>query len=280
METFAAFLQSLLPQHLISRLTGWLAASRVRPLKTLLIHLFLRLYKINLSEAVNSDPDSYASFNALFTRALRHDARPVSADPDVVVSPADGKISQCGVIDAGRLLQAKGRQYTVNELLADNSATADIYSNGRFITIYLAPHNYHRIHMPLPGRLRQMTFVPGRLFSVSPATARGLDRLFARNERVVFHFDCAGGPVAMVMVGAMNVGSIETVHEGVVAPGGKQPQTWHYDPPLDYERSQELARFNLGSTVILLFPDQGPALLPDLQAEQPLMLGQTIARHP
>lgn len=278
MEQLSAFLQTLLPQHLISRLTGWLAATEIRPVKKILISLFVRLYKIDLAEAESAEPDSYASFNAFFTRALKENARPVSSKPGAVVSPVDGRISQFGDIEADQILQAKGRQFTVSDLLADHSGLAAQYENGRFMTIYLAPHNYHRIHMPSNGQLRQMTFVPGRLFSVSPATARGLDRLYARNERVVFHFDSDSGPFALVMVGAMNVGSIETVHAGVIAPGGRQLRHWHYDPPLAFDGSQELARFNLGSTVILLYPEQGPVLAPGLQTGQAVVLGQAIAQ--
>jgi phosphatidylserine decarboxylase len=191
----------------------------------------------------------------------------------------DGRISQYGKISDNLLLQAKGRQFAVSDLLGVTGEQARIFNKGRFVTIYLAPNDYHRIHMPTDGQLRQMTFIPGRLFSVSPATARAVRNLYARNERVVFHFDSDCGPVALVLVGAMNVGSIETVHEGVIAPGGRQLRQWHYDPPESFERGQELARFNLGSTAIVLLSDRGPELAGSLETEATLRVGATIARN-
>lgn len=278
MEKLFAIFQSILPQHLISRFVGYLAEARWWPLRKLLINSFMRLYDIDLSETEHSDPDFYPSFNALFTRALRSGAREMPADPAAVVSPADGTISQCGAIVADSLLQAKDRRFTTAQLLGETNENAGTFDNGSFATIYLAPHNYHRIHAPLAGRLRQMTHIPGRLFSVSQGTTRTVSNLFARNERVVFHFDCDCGPVALVMVGALNVGSIETVHNGVVAPGSKKRRDWHYEPALSFERGQELARFNLGSTVIVLFANQGPQLAQQLQPAVTLNVGQTIAR--
>ncbi|MDH3645195.1 MAG: archaetidylserine decarboxylase [Gammaproteobacteria bacterium] len=278
MENLLAGVQSLLPQHSISRLVGRLARTRLLPVRKLLIHSFVRLYKIDLTEAEHNDPDAYPSFNALFTRALRPDARPAPSDPRSIVSPVDGTISQVGEIDSSLLVQAKDRRFTVAELFGDASEFPGAYEHGRFVTIYLAPHNYHRIHMPLTARLSRMTYIPGRLFSVSPRTTRAVSHLFARNERVVFHFDSDHGPIALVMVGAMNVGSIETVHEGVVAPGGKKLRQWTYNPSISFQRSQELARFNLGSTAIVLFSNDGPQLAHHLHPASTIMIGETIAR--
>ncbi|MBT8132609.1 MAG: phosphatidylserine decarboxylase [Gammaproteobacteria bacterium] len=275
-----AFLQTVLPHHAISRLTGALARSEIKPLKNLLIQVFLRLYDINLAEAENSDPNSYPSFNAFFTRGLKPGSRSyAAADNGALISPCDGTVSQAGIIDDGSLFQAKGHDYSVVDLLGGDEVAAAAFNGGQFATIYLAPYNYHRIHMPLTARLRAMHFIPGRLFSVSPATARAVSGLFARNERVVFHFESDQGPLVLVMVGAMNVGSIETIHQGIIAPGGNTPRDWQYDPAPAYQAGDELARFNLGSTVILLLPGKEPALHEDVTPGTVLQLGQPLTRY-
>lgn len=263
-DKLLVILQGMLPHHAISRLTGWIAATRWRPAKNSLIWIFTHLYKIELDEAQETNPYAYDSFNAFFTRSLKSAARPIDYGEFVVVSPVDGRLSQAGRIDNLRLIQAKGRDYNASDLLARDALA---YNGGVFATIYLAPHNYHRIHMPLDATLVRMTYVPGRLYSVSPSTARGLEQLFARNERVVFEFTTAIGPMALVMVGAMNVGSIETVHAGIIAPARvREVREWDYTPGLHFAKGAELGRFNLGSTVILLFgPDQmelGSHLIP------------------
>ncbi len=276
----SALVQSILPQHLISRITGWAARSRLAPVRGLLIGVITRLYRIDMSEAENPDLSAYESFNDLFTRALRAGARPVLAQSGEHISPADGVISQCGPVEDGLLLQAKGRHYTAAALLADESAGAH-YRDGSFATIYLAPHNYHRVHAPIDGRLVRMTYIPGRLFSVSPSTTRSVDSLFARNERVVFHFETdSGPPCALVMVGALNVGSIETVHAGVIAPGPRRPQRWDYDQPPYYRQGDELARFNMGSTVILLIGHGGAVPLPELAEGSEVRVGERLTAQP
>ncbi len=270
-------LQGVLPQHAISRVVGSLANSRRPWLSRTLIRSFVRLYRPDLSEAVDTDPLAYPSFNALFTRALRPDARPQSGDADVLTSPVDGTLSEFGRIERGRLLQAKHRSYSLAALLGHDDSRSNAYLDGAFATIYLAPYNYHRIHMPAPGRPVSMTLVPGRLFSVSAATAAGIDELFARNERVVCHFDDERGPFTMVLVGALNVGSIDTVWHGTVTPPrGRRRRDWHYTDADALARGDEMGRFNLGSTVILLLPPGCARLDAQLETGSTLRVGQRI----
>lgn len=248
-------LQYLLPQHPLSRVVRFLARLRVRWLKDALISGFLRLYDVAMQEAAEPDPRAYESFNAFFTRALRADARPVPADPRVAVMPVDGTISERGSISGDTLVQAKGMTFTTVELLGGDTASASRFAGGSFATVYLAPYNYHRIHMPCSGTLRQAWHVPGSLFSVNAATAAAVPRLFARNERAVCIFDTAAGPMAMVAVGALFVGSIDLVWAGEVTrvrPHGVRPIDVP-DPPLVLAAGDELGRFNMGSTVIVLF---------------------------
>lgn len=274
-------LQYVLPHHFISRLV--FRASRWQtPFTSGLIRLFVRKYGVDMQEARVPEPSAYASFNAFFTRALRADARPLAEGASTWVSPCDGCISQLGGIQSGNLLQAKGRDYTVMELLGGDADLAAQFDNGKFATIYLSPRDYHRVHMPMAGQLRQMIHVPGRLFSVSPGTVRQVPRLFARNERVVCVFDTAAGPMAMVLVGAINVAAIEMVWSGVVTPpAGQAIGRWSYGADtgmtIDLERGQEMGRFNLGSTVVLLLPesvqlDEGWA------ADMPVRLGEALGR--
>jgi phosphatidylserine decarboxylase len=215
-------LQYVLPQHLLSALMYRLARLRWRLLKNLLIATFLRLYRIDMSETEQPDAKAYRDFNAFFTRALRPDARPMDLDPRAVVSPVDGRISQSGPITASRLIQAKGRDFTVEELLGGDPEQARVFIGGTFVTIYLAPSDYHRIHMPLGGDLAWMRHIPGRLFSVNNVTADLVPRLFARNERVACRFETDVGAMAMVLVGAIFVGGIETVWAGEVTPAARQ----------------------------------------------------------
>lgn len=269
--------QGLLPQHAISRLVGWLARMRLRPLKNLVIGAFVRLYAVNMSEAREPDPYAYGSFNDFFTRALRAGARTITQDPGVVVAPVDGTVSECGSIDEHTLVQAKGIDYTLAALLADHAP--ERFAGGSFVTIYLAPHDYHRVHAPSDASLTGHTYVPGRLFSVNTATAQAVPGLFARNERVVFDFDSAAGPLALVMVGALNVGSIESVHAGVIAPARpRHVRRVEYSLAQPMRRGDELARFNLGSTVILLFGPSRVRLAPSLRAGCGLRLGEPIAQ--
>lgn len=256
MDNIFIFLQHILPQHLLSRCTGWLADLR-HPiwLKNLIIHMFIKQFKVDMSEAANPDPTSYASFNAFFTRALREDARPL-ANADIVC-PADGAISQLGDIEDGRIFQAKGQSFSTWELLGGDSERAHVFDGGSFATIYLSPRDYHRVHMPLAGRLTATNYIPGKLFSVNGVTAENVPRLFARNERLVCYFDTDAGPMALILVGAMIVAGIETVWSGQVAPPTLNPVRRDYvqlPEAVELAKGEEMGRFALGSTVILLFP--------------------------
>ncbi|MFI4890640.1 MAG: archaetidylserine decarboxylase [Steroidobacterales bacterium] len=270
-------MQYLLPQHALSRLV--LAATRVRTswFKNALTRAFLRHYPVDLGEAEQPDPFVYASFNAFFTRALRTDARPIAQGAADLASPVDGTVSECGRINGDALLQAKGRIYTLPDLLA-GQAWADRFAGGQFATIYLAPFNYHRIHMPLGGRLLDCIYVPGRLFSVNAATALGVPRLFARNERVLTRFDSAAGQFALVLVGALNVGSMATVWAGDITPRWPRVVTRLPDQPVSLDKGAELGRFNMGSTVILLL-EPGRARWDDfLRPGATLRVGQRIGQ--
>lgn len=270
--------QYLTPQLAVSRLAGKLADNESTPaLKNRVIKWFIGRYGVDMSEAVEPDPAAYPSFNAFFTRALKPGLRPVDADPQVLTSPVDGAISQLGQIDGGRVFQAKGQSFSLLELLGGDSARAEPFADGEFATIYLAPKDYHRIHMPLAGTLREMVYIPGKLFSVNPVTAANVPNLFARNERVVAIFDTDCGPMAMVLVGAMIVGSVETTWAGVVAPGTGLVTTTRYDDnpePIRFDKGQEMGRFRLGSTVILLHPKGAVNWQQELHAESVVRMGQ------
>ena len=269
------WLQYLLPQHALSRLV--LAATRVRTawFKNLLIRGFLKLYAVDMTEAAQRDPYAYGSFNEFFTRALKPGVRPIASDASSIASPVDGEVSEAGMIDRDLLLQAKGRRYRLSDLLAGQD-WARRFEGGSFATIYLAPFNYHRVHMPLRGELRETVFVPGRLFSVNALTARRVPGLFARNERVLTLFDTAYGEFALVMVGALNVGSMATVWAGEITPAAKQVIAKISGPKLLLERGAELGRFNMGSTVILLFEPNRLRWNPELCSGRALRLGQPI----
>jgi phosphatidylserine decarboxylase len=246
------WLQHVLPQHRLSRLV--LSATRVRTrwFKNLLTRAFLTLFAVDMAEAIEVDPYRYASFNEFFTRALRPEARPIAAGAAEIASPVDGTVSECGRIERDSLLQAKGRRYTLAELLAQQ-AWVRHFEDGSFATLYLAPYNYHRIHMPLRGRLIETVYVPGRLFSVNSVTAQHVPRLFVRNERVLTLFEGDFGHFAVVLVGAFNVGSIATVWAGDITPAARRAVTHIPAPDVVLEKGAELGRFNMGSTVILLF---------------------------
>ena len=280
-ERLFVALQHLLPPHQLSLLMHRLARVRWQPLKSLLIENFARIYRIDLSQAVEPNLAAYPHFNAFFTRALRPEVRPLAADPQALRCPVDGAISQIGRINAGRVIQAKGQDYAVAELLGLTAAQAAAFEGGSFITIYLSPRDYHRIHMPLTGTLTAMTYVPGRLFSVNHSTAKLVSGLFARNERVVCHFDTATTELALVLVGAIFVGGIETVWAGEITPphSGRVVQRWDYRAaaaPLVLERGAEMGRFNLGSTVIMLLPPGAVTWDAGLAAGDPVRLGQRL----
>ena len=262
-------LQYLIPQHGLSRLVGILARSEVPWIKTTFINLFMKRFGIDLSEAQIEDPDQFETFNAFFTRALKADARPLEAAEDAdIACPADGAVSQLGAIRANQVFQAKGHDYSLYDLLGGDSALASEFTNGQFATIYLSPRDYHRVHMPVTGTLRETRYVPGDLFSVNEATANGVPNLFARNERLVCIFDTEHGPAAVILVGAMIVAGIETVFSGQVTPLPKQVVTTDYQrtAPITLEKGDELGRFLLGSTVVLLFPEGKARFESDLKA--------------
>lgn len=249
-----ATLQKLLPTRFLSWLIYLVTRVRQPDFKNAFIRLFMRQFRIDLTEAEFEQPEHYASFNEFFTRALRPGARPLDPTPKTLVSPVDGTVSQLGEIRSGRIFQAKGHDYTVQDLLGGDLELAARFMGGRFATIYLAPYNYHRIHMPLSGRLARWLYVPGRLFSVNAATVRALPGVFARNERVCTVFETEIGSFALVMVGALFVGSMETVWAGRISPPHKRSGIETFTPihPVDLQRGDEMGRFNMGSTVILL----------------------------
>ncbi|WP_320821534.1 archaetidylserine decarboxylase [Reinekea sp.] len=271
--------QYLLPHHLISRLIGVLAQSKRHWIKDPLIRAFLRRFNINLSEAEREQPTDYSSFNDFFTRALKPDSRSLEGNADDWVSPVDACVSQFGRISAGRIIQAKGRDYSLSELLGGDTAMAEQFDNGEFATLYLSPKDYHRIHMPMAARLVKTRFIPGKLFSVNPLTASKVPRLFARNERLVCEFDSAQGRFVMVLVGAMVVASIETTWSGVVAPWQRRIEEQAFaNPPPTFERGQEMARFRLGSTVILAFEPDRMRWSTEITTGASVKLGQRLDR--
>ncbi|NDK38679.1 phosphatidylserine decarboxylase [Pseudoxanthomonas gei] len=269
----------LLPHRLMSSLARRLAYSSSPRTKQWLIDTVTRKFGVDLSEAAQSDPTVYPTFNAFFTRALKPGARVADPDPRALLMPADGRISQCGPIQDGRIFQAKGQSYTAAELLGDAEA-ARPFENGLFATVYLSPKDYHRVHMPWTGTLRETVHVPGRLFSVGTAAVATVPRLFARNERLVCHFDTSFGPMVSVMVGALLVSGVETVWSGEEIPRYGDAITrkdWR-GKGVTLERFAEMARFNYGSTVIILLPPGVAELATELQAESPVKLGQALAR--
>ena len=270
----------LLPHRLMSSLARRLAYSSSPRTKQWLIDTVTRKFGVDLSEAAQSDAKSYPTFNAFFTRALRPGARIADPDPRALLMPADGRISQCGAIENGRIFQAKGQSFTTAELLGDAEA-AKPFENGLFATVYLSPKDYHRVHMPWTGTLRETVHVPGRLFSVGTSAVATVPRLFARNERLVCHFDTSFGPMVSVMVGALLVSGVETVWSGEEIPRYGDAITrkdWR-GKNITLERFAEMARFNYGSTVIVLLPPCVAELEPGLSAETPVRLGQALARR-
>lgn len=285
--SFVTALTYVLPHRLLSSLARSLAYSRNPATSRWLIDTVTRKFGVDLSEAAEPDPRDYPTFNAFFTRALKPGARVADSDPGALLMPADGRISQCGDIipivngagnGDGRIFQAKGQSFTVAELLGD-AAAAEPFADGVFATVYLSPRDYHRVHMPWTGTLRETVHVPGRLFSVGPDAVRNVPRLFARNERLVCHFDTEFGPMALVMVGALLVSGVETVWSGIEIPRyGDCVTTKDYrGQGITLERFAEMARFNYGSTVIVLLPKGVATLDLQLSAEMPVKLGQRLA---
>lgn len=269
------FLHSLLPTNFLSWLMFHLCRIQAPAFKNAFIGIFVKLYKVDLSDSELEQVKSYPDFSAFFTRALKPNARPLDPNPQALLSPVDGAISAIGPIRNGTMIQAKGLDYTVSELLGGSKAAA-FFQKGSFCTIYLAPHNYHRIHMPANGKLREWGYEPGRLFSVSVGAVNRIPKLFARNERVFSIFETDFGPLGLVMVGALFVGSMETVWNGrVTPPHGQEAGSYTPMSPVVLMRGRELGRFNMGSTVILLAPP-GMVAWKAMARDQPLRMGESL----
>ena len=277
-ESLTTLPQYILPHHPLSRLMGQLTHSENKIWKNFFIKQIASHYGVNMEEAIDSDINAYPSFNHFFTRALKPGARTIASNAGDIACPADGAVSQAGNITDGNIIQAKGQSYTAVDLLGGDEQRAAPFKNGKFTTIYLSPKDYHRLHMPLDGTLREMIHVPGRLFSVNAATANSVPRLFARNERVVAIFDTEIGPMALVLVGAIFVASIETVWHGeVTPPTAKSIQTWQYkDDAPQLKRGEELGRFNMGSTIIALFGENAMNWEEAFVAGEKVQLGEKI----
>jgi phosphatidylserine decarboxylase len=270
----------VLPHHLLSSIVRAVTRWRVDWFKNLIISMFIRHFRVDMSEATDSSPEHYPDFNSFFTRSLKPGVRPQPDMPDAIASPVDGRISQLGTISDGCLLQAKGRDFSLIDLLGGDAERAQAFQGGKFATLYLSPRDYHRIHMPCDGRLMETVFIPGRLFSVAPHTTRTIPNLFTRNERLVALFETSSGPMAMVLVGAIFVACMETVWEGVIQPSrqGIRIRTFNTSnaEKIRLQRGDEMGRFNMGSTVILLYGPEQADWNPDLAAGQPLRVGQTM----
>ena len=277
-ERLSVLAQYLLPKQALTSFAGWVAGKERGAVTTWIIDRFVRKYGVNMAEALNPDTTSYASFNEFFTRPLKPGVRPI-ADA-LLVSPVDGAISQFGAIEDGQIFQAKGHDYTATALVGGDAQLAATFSHGSFATLYLSPRDYHRIHMPCDGRLTRMIYVPGDLFSVNPATARGVPGLFARNERVVCVFESERGPFVLVLVGATIVGSMATVWHGVVNPprSGKVREWTYADQRVELKKGEEMGRFLLGSTVVMLFPAPRVDFNPAWKPGGPIRLGEAMAR--
>jgi phosphatidylserine decarboxylase len=274
----AVLAQYLLPKHGITMLAGQFANAKAGKLTTSVIRWFIKRYQVNMQEAAQPDIQHYKTFNDFFTRALRDGARPLATAD--FICPVDGAISQFGAIAADQIFQAKGHNYSTNSLLAGQTQLATKFENGSFATLYLSPKDYHRIHMPCDGHLKQMTYVPGSLFSVNPATAQGVPGLFARNERVICEFESQQhGTFVMILVGATIVGSMATVWHGVVnPPRSKRIREWKYtDQQIELKQGEEMGRFLLGSTVVMLFPNNTLQFNPDWSATRAIQVGEAMA---
>lgn len=271
--------QYITPQLGVSNLAGRLADNDRSPaLKNRVIKWFIGRYGVDMSEAAEPNPEAYATFNDFFTRELKPGIRPLADGEKTLVSPVDGAISQLGQVTGDRVFQAKGQSFSLSELLGGEEATTAPFADGEFSTIYLSPKDYHRIHMPMAGTLRQMIHVPGKLFSVNPVTAENVPNLFARNERVACIFDTASGPMALVLVGAMIVGSVETRWAGVVVPGSRQVTSTRYEgeQAISFDKGEEMGRFRLGSTVIMVMPKGSVSWNSDQVAGKTVRMGEAF----
>jgi phosphatidylserine decarboxylase len=277
-NTIVELSQTILPHHLLSQIVSKFTHCENVTWKNFLTRQIIQRYGVNMNEAAISDLNAFKSFNHFFTRELKSDVRPLTTEKNAIASPADGVVSQAGKITNGDIFQAKGKRFTVTDLLGGDSQRAEKFNDGEFTTIYLSPKDYHRLHMPISGSLREMIHVPGRLFSVNSATTEAVDGLFAKNERVVAIFDTEIGQVALVLVGAIFVSSIETVWHGVVTPPSiKTVRTWKYEadaPTLKI--GDEMGRFNMGSTIVVLFEKDKMAWNADLSAGKSVKVGEKI----
>jgi len=279
LDWFKIRIQYILPKHLLSRLVGWLAAAEAGVVTQFFIKIFIKAFNVDMSEAAYENPTAYKTFNAFFTRALKQDARPIQTTENQLCHSVDGAVSQFGEIIGDQVFQAKGHNYSLTTLLGGKPELATPFKGGKFATIYLSPKDYHRIHMPIEGQLTDMLHVPGELFSVNPLTAQNVPSLFARNERVVTIFDTPVGKMAIVLVGATIVASIETVWAGNIAPpAGKTVQHWQYQDqdPIRLALGEELGRFKLGSTIVVCF-EPNKIEFADMQAGMVTRLGSHFA---
>ena len=275
---FYTWIQYILPHQLLSKIVHKLMRVEWKPLKNYIIKKISTSYNVNMQEAASDNLDDYKHFNAFFTRKLKKGVRPIDNDKSTIISPVDGAISQCGKIEKGRIFQAKGFDFSVEELLACNEETAKSYHNGQFATIYLSPKDYHRMHAPMDCRVSKTVHVPGRLFSVAKWTAESIPRLFARNERLVCYMETEVGTVAYILVGAIMVSSMETVFNGPVTPPyAKKVQEVALNNNTTLAKGDEVGRFNMGSTVILLFPPNAIQFEKSLTENQIVKLGEKIA---
>lgn len=277
-DQLAVLPQYLMPKQAMTRLAGRLASAEWGRFTTWVIKRFVKRYNVNMDEAVHSDPAHYKSFNEFFTRPLKEGARPLASN--TWVCPVDGAISQCGAIEKDQIFQAKGHHYSTQALVGGDESLAAQFHNGQFATLYLSPRDYHRIHMPIAGKLLRMIHVPGDLFSVNPTTARGVPGLFARNERVVCEFETAHGPMVLVLVGATIVGSMATVWHGQVNPPRPgMVREWRYDSQnVQLQKGEEMGRFLLGSTVVMLFQHNRLQFPADWLSTRPLQMGEAMSR--
>ena len=278
LDWFKIRVQYILPKHVVSRMVGWLAAAEAGAVTQFLIRTFIKAFKVDMSEAKYPEPTHYSTFNAFFTRQLKDDIRPIEGNEKQLCHSVDGRVSQFGKIIGDEIFQAKGHNYSLTTLLGGKPELASVFKGGDFATIYLSPKDYHRIHMPIDGKLTDMLHVPGELFSVNPLTAANVPGLFARNERVVTIFDTPAGKVAIVLVGATIVASIETVWAGnITPPAGKTVQHWQYEEQdIQLNKGDEMGRFKLGSTIVVCF-EPNAVEFADLQAGMLTRLGEPLA---
>ncbi len=277
-ESAFVALQYLLPHHILSRLMLRLTRIQTVWFKNFFIRTFIRLFRVNMEEAQEPNPSAYPDFNRFFTRALKAEARPLASQDNAIICPVDGTVSQLGKIEGDQIFQAKGRHYSLATLLGNDDTWSRTFHDGSFATLYLSPRDYHRIHMPISGKLQEMIHVPGRLFSVNPTTVKRVPNLFARNERVICLFETEPGPMAMILVGAIFVASIDTVWHGTITPPTHHEiQHWDYHAhPVTLQEGEEMGRFNMGSTVILLFGKDAIAFNNELAHGNHVQMGQLL----